>query len=132
MESVALGRSLQNVEGPLDAKNDDIRLGVHNWSCHGIQGRGVLIDMVAFSPSFTPPHSVLIIILCSQVSYYTRDGAALPYDPWRTHAVSLEDLKAAATHQGVIFQPCVYALHFLLTATLTLYQYCGDTVEIIY
>ena len=48
-----------------------------------MNGRGVLLDMVR---------------------YYTRDGAALPYDPWTTHEVSLADLKACATYQKTEFK----------------------------
>lgn len=37
------------------------------------------------------------------VSYYTRDGAALPYDPCTTHTISLTDIKACAAYQKVTF-----------------------------
>lgn len=39
------------------------------------------------------------------VSYYTRNGAALHYDPCSTHVVSLADLKACAEYQNVTFIP---------------------------
>lgn len=37
------------------------------------------------------------------VSYYTRDGAELAYNPMTTHTVSLADIKACAAWEGVSF-----------------------------
>lgn len=38
------------------------------------------------------------------VAYYTRNGAPLPYDAWKTHIVPLADIKAAAEHYGIKFR----------------------------
>lgn len=54
-----------------------------DWATHGICGRGVLLDLV---------------------SYHTRDGGKLPYDPWTTHAISVADLEAVARYQKVEFR----------------------------
>ncbi|KAM0752198.1 hypothetical protein T439DRAFT_324268 [Meredithblackwellia eburnea MCA 4105] len=70
-------------QDPRTINPDDLNLGVHHWSNHGIAGRGVLIDMV---------------------SYYTRDGSKLPYDPCSTHAIPLEDIKACAAYQKTEFK----------------------------
>lgn len=72
------------VADPLAIKPDDIKLGIHHWAAHGITGRGVFLDLV---------------------SWYTRDGQALPYDPCTTHSISLADIKACAAYQGTTFQP---------------------------
>jgi len=60
-----------------------VKLGIHNWSNHGICGRGVLLDLV---------------------HYYTADGNTLPYDPWTTHPISVAELEACAKKQGVTFR----------------------------
>lgn len=54
-----------------------------DWAQHGINGRGVLLDLV---------------------KYYTQSGAALPYDPWTSHGFTVQDLEACAKHQGVQFR----------------------------
>ncbi|KAF9481289.1 hypothetical protein BDN70DRAFT_547674 [Pholiota conissans] len=59
------------------------KLGMQNWATHGICGRGVLLDLVG---------------------YHTRNGGALPYDPWTTHAISVENLLEVAEHQKVRFR----------------------------
>jgi hypothetical protein len=61
----AIKRGALEFDNPLDIKQEDIKLGIHNWQSHGIAGRGVLIDMV---------------------SWYTRNVDQLPYDPWKKHA----------------------------------------------
>lgn len=54
------------------------------WAEHGICGRGVFLDLVEF---------------------YTSSGTKpLPYDPWTTHAIPVEDLKACARAQSVTFR----------------------------
>jgi kynurenine formamidase len=60
-----------------------IKLGIHNWAQHGICGRGVLLDLVKF---------------------YTESGSPLPYDPWTSHGINEEELKACAKKQGVEFR----------------------------
>ena len=54
-----------------------------DWSQHGINGRGVLLDLARF---------------------FTRDGEQLSYDPWSTHGFSVADLEDCAKAQGVEFQ----------------------------
>ena len=54
-----------------------------DWANHGICGRGVLLDLV---------------------SYYTKNGGDLPYDPWTTYGISVADLEAVAKHQDVQFR----------------------------
>lgn len=54
-----------------------------DWASHGICGRGVLLDLVG---------------------YHTRNGGELPYDPWTTHAISVNDLLSVADHQRVRFR----------------------------
>ncbi|GBE82866.1 hypothetical protein SCP_0412530 [Sparassis crispa] len=60
-----------------------IKLGIHNWAQHGICGRGVFLDLV---------------------KYYTEDGSPLPYDPWSTHGIPVQDLEACAKKEGVTFK----------------------------
>ena len=54
-----------------------------DWANHGICGRGVLLDLV---------------------SYHTKNGGVMPYDPWTTYAISVADLEAVAKHQNVQFR----------------------------
>ncbi|KAF7289991.1 hypothetical protein MKEN_01503100 [Mycena kentingensis (nom. inval.)] len=60
-------------------------LGIQNWATHGICGRGVLLDLVAYQMSLST-------------------GKTLPYDPWSTHAISVAQLEACAAAQGVEFR----------------------------
>ncbi|THG97625.1 hypothetical protein EW026_g4405 [Hermanssonia centrifuga] len=71
------------ITDPSKVSEDLIKLGIHNWAQHGICGRGVLLDLVKF---------------------YTDGGKPLPYDPWTTHAISLQDLEACAKAEGVTFR----------------------------
>ncbi|THH29216.1 hypothetical protein EUX98_g4968 [Antrodiella citrinella] len=71
------------IPDPNNVDQSAIRLGIHNWAQHGISGRGVLLDLVKF---------------------YTASGGTLPYDPWTTHAIPLQDLLDCAKQQGVSFQ----------------------------
>ena len=57
--------------------------GLTDWAQRGIVSRGVLLDLV---------------------SYYTRDGGKLPYDPWTTNAITVKDLLEVAAFQGVTFR----------------------------
>ncbi|KAF8186407.1 hypothetical protein BJ912DRAFT_1022801 [Pholiota molesta] len=59
------------------------RLGIQNWARHGICGRGVLLDLV---------------------EYFTESGKPLPYDPFATHAITVQELEACAKTQGVTFR----------------------------
>ncbi|KAI5474194.1 hypothetical protein MNV49_003974 [Pseudohyphozyma bogoriensis] len=72
-----------DVSDPLKVKAESVKLGIQHWSNHGINGRGILLDMVA---------------------WYTRDGSPLPYDPTKTSVIPLADLKACAEYQGVSFK----------------------------
>ncbi|TBU41908.1 putative cyclase-domain-containing protein [Dichomitus squalens] len=81
-----------------------IKLGIHNWAQHGICGRGVLLDLV---------------------KYYTEKHGKLPYDPFTTHAIPLEDLQAAAKAQGVTFQPA----DILILRVGFMLRYYGATQE---
>ena len=55
-----------------------------DWARHGICGRGVLLDLV---------------------EYFTESGTKeLPYDPWTTHTITVDDLQACAQKQGVAFR----------------------------
>ena len=38
------------------------------------------------------------------VEYYTKDGGALPYDPWTTHPISVSELESCAKAQGTTFR----------------------------
>lgn len=46
-------------------------------------------------------------MLLDIVRYFsTKSGTGtLPYDPWTTHAITLDDIEACAKEQGVTFQP---------------------------
>ncbi|KAF9009692.1 hypothetical protein BDQ17DRAFT_1348641 [Cyathus striatus] len=68
---------------PNDIKPIHKKLGIQNWATHGISGRGVLLDLV---------------------NYYTANGSDLPYDPWKSHPITVPDLEAVARHQGVTFR----------------------------
>ncbi|TCD71669.1 hypothetical protein EIP91_005435 [Steccherinum ochraceum] len=71
------------IPDPTNVDKTATKLGIHNWAQHGITGRGVLLDLVRF---------------------YTASGAPLPYDPWTSHAIPLQDLLKCAEQQGVTFQ----------------------------
>jgi kynurenine formamidase len=43
-------------------------------------------------------------VLLDLVSYFTRDGAELPYSPWATHGITVAELEACAKKQGVTFR----------------------------
>ena len=43
-------------------------------------------------------------MLLDLVRYFTASGNPLPYDPWTTHAITVEDLKACASAQGTTFR----------------------------
>ncbi|KAI0028994.1 hypothetical protein K488DRAFT_80404 [Vararia minispora EC-137] len=71
------------IPDPMNVDPELIKMGIHNWARHGICGRGVLLDLV---------------------TYFTRGGSPLPYDPWTTHGLSVADLEACAAAQGVRFR----------------------------
>ncbi|KAF8548486.1 hypothetical protein OG21DRAFT_1563814 [Imleria badia] len=79
----SLSEGEMEIHDPTEIDHARVKLGMHNWSNHGICGRRVLLDFV---------------------HYYTADGKALPYDPWTTHPTSVAELKACAKKQGVTFR----------------------------
>jgi len=79
----ALQRGQLTIPDPNKVDPNKIKLGIHNWAQHGICGRGVLLDLV---------------------KYYTEHSAKLPYDPWTTHAIKLEDLEGCAKKEGITFR----------------------------
>jgi hypothetical protein len=58
------------------------RLGIHHWAAHGIQGRGVFLDVARFAE---------------------RAGMK-GYEPMGNYAVSVDELKRVAELQGVGFR----------------------------
>ncbi|KAJ3486561.1 hypothetical protein NLI96_g4158 [Meripilus lineatus] len=68
---------------PANIDQERIKYGIHNWSQHGICGRGVLIDLV---------------------DYYTQKYGKLHYDPWTSHSISLQDILDCAKSQNVTFK----------------------------
>lgn len=59
-----------------------------DWAQHGICGRGVLLDMVEF---------------------YTESGTKpLPYDPWTSHPIPLQDVEACAKKRRYNIPPRRY------------------------
>lgn len=60
-------------------------LSISSWSHRGIAGRGVLLDIYGF------------------LSRNNADRA--PYDPFTSHAITLEDIRNCARAQGVVFRP---------------------------
>ncbi|KAI0761481.1 hypothetical protein BD413DRAFT_607112 [Trametes elegans] len=72
------------IEDPTNIDPELVKFGIHNWSQHGISGRGVLLDLVKY-------HS-------------DANGGRLPYDPMTSYAVSAADLVACAQKQGVTFR----------------------------
>jgi len=79
----SLSEGQMEIHDPTEIDHARVKLGIHNWSNHGICGRGVLLDLV---------------------HYYTADGNTLPYDPWTTHPISVAELEACAKKQGVTFR----------------------------
>jgi len=57
------------------------RLGIEHWAAHGMVGRGLLLDVAA---------------------YFEAQGE--PFDPHAARAVSADDLRAVADHQGVAIE----------------------------
>ncbi|KAJ7071791.1 putative cyclase-domain-containing protein [Mycena belliarum] len=58
------------------------RIGIQNWANHGICGRGVFLDLVNF---------------------LSQDGV-LPYNPWTTHPITVDQIEGCAKAQGVEFR----------------------------
>ncbi|KAH0830214.1 hypothetical protein J3R83DRAFT_1571 [Lanmaoa asiatica] len=79
----SLSEGEMEIHDPTEIDHARVKLGMHNWSKHGICGRGVLLDLV---------------------NYHTADGNVLPYDPWTTHPISVAELEACAKKQGVTFR----------------------------
>jgi hypothetical protein len=64
-------------------------------------------------------------VLLDIVEFFTKDGKALPYDPWTTHGVSVADLEACAKAQGVSFRQG----DILLLRMGFIQKYMHETIE---
>ena len=53
------------------------KCSIHHWAVHGIAGRGILLDY----------------------RHYAQTNNK-PYDPYKTHAITLSELEACAKYQG--------------------------------
>ncbi|KAJ6091653.1 hypothetical protein N7467_003622 [Penicillium canescens] len=58
------------------------RCSIHHWANHGIAGRGILLDY-----------------------YHYAQTHNKPYNPYTNHSITLSDLKACATSQGLDLRP---------------------------
>ncbi|KAL2701653.1 hypothetical protein AAEP93_005951 [Penicillium crustosum] len=58
------------------------RCSIHHWATHGIAGRGILLDYHHYAKTHNKP-----------------------YDPYTTHSISLSELQACATSQGLDLRP---------------------------
>ncbi|KIM49861.1 hypothetical protein M413DRAFT_21984 [Hebeloma cylindrosporum] len=79
----SLPGGIVSIPNPNEIDPNHAKIGIQNWATHGICGRGVLLDLVG---------------------YHTKNGGALPYDPWTSHPISVADLEAVAKHQNVQFR----------------------------
>ncbi|CEO58827.1 hypothetical protein PMG11_03529 [Penicillium brasilianum] len=60
----------------------NLRCSIHHWAEHGIAGRGVLLDYRHYALTHNKP-----------------------YDPYTSHAITLDELKACAASQGLDIRP---------------------------
>ncbi|CAL5870679.1 uncharacterized protein PFLUO_LOCUS4919 [Penicillium psychrofluorescens] len=67
-----------DIVGP--TKND--RCGIHHWALHGIAGRGILLDYWGYANA----HNKV-------------------YDPYSSHAITVSELRACASWQGLDLRP---------------------------
>ena len=58
------------------------KCSIHHWAVHGIAGRGILLDY----------------------RHYAQTNNK-PYDPYKTHAITLSELEACAKYQGLDIRP---------------------------
>ncbi|KAI9570810.1 hypothetical protein HD554DRAFT_2321163 [Boletus coccyginus] len=79
----SLSEGEMEIHDPTQIDHARVKLEMHSWSNHGICGGGVFLDLV---------------------QYYTANGDAPPYDPWKTHPISVAELEAYAKKQGVTFR----------------------------
>ncbi|KAJ6630356.1 hypothetical protein B0H10DRAFT_1984313 [Mycena sp. CBHHK59/15] len=77
-----LPQGLHPIPDPRQIEPSHSRIGIQNWADHGICGRGVLIDLVAF---------------------HSKDRV-LPYDPWSTHPITVQEIEACAHAQDINFR----------------------------
>ncbi|KAJ5883757.1 uncharacterized protein N7473_010643 [Penicillium subrubescens] len=63
-------------------ENPNLRCSIHHWADHGIAGRGILLDYRHYALTHNKP-----------------------YDPYTSHAITLDDLKACAASQGLDIRP---------------------------
>ena len=90
------------IEDPLNLTKDQLKIGISGWAQHGVTGRGGQFGGRARTIERRADCDSAVLL--DMVSYYQRDGAPLPYDPWTTYSVSLEDLKACAAYQKTEFK----------------------------
>ncbi|KAF7359051.1 Serine/threonine protein kinase PRP4 [Mycena sanguinolenta] len=81
----SLPHGIRPLPNPHEIDPAHARIGIQNWATHGICGRGVLLDLVSYQTSLSP-------------------NKTLPYDPWTTHPISVNELEACAKAQGVQFR----------------------------
>lgn len=75
----------QNLSRPVDPRGErGPELGMQAWAAHGITGRGVLLDVWGYLIRNNEGHP--------------------PYDPAKTHALTLDDVRNCARAQGVRFR----------------------------
>jgi kynurenine formamidase len=83
--ALSLPHGILPLANPHEIDPAHARIGIQNWATHGICGRGVLLDLVSYHTSLSP-------------------NKVLPYNPWTTHPISVNELEACAKAQGVKFQ----------------------------
>lgn len=63
-------------------ENPNLRCSIHHWAEHGIAGRGILLDYRHYALTHNKP-----------------------YDPYTSHAITLDELKACGASQGLDIRP---------------------------
>ena len=63
-------------------ENQNLRCSIHHWADHGLAGRGILLDYRHYAVTHNKP-----------------------YDPYSSHAITLDELKACGTSQGLDIRP---------------------------
>jgi Putative cyclase len=73
------GRTIEDIIVPEENRKG----GMASWADHGIIGRGVLLDIY---------------------SWYRKHNQGKVYDPFTSHAITVDDLLSCANEQGVVFE----------------------------
>ncbi|KAJ7237737.1 putative cyclase-domain-containing protein [Mycena haematopus] len=81
----SLPHGIRPLPNPHEIDPSHARIGIQNWATHGICGRGVLLDLVSYQTSLSLDKT-------------------LPYNPWTTHSIGVNELEACAKAQGVKFR----------------------------